>query len=117
LTVDTYAVQHPGVPSRQSIQSVAVHLISLYLTLQRGYRPEEATDAMRSALRHKEEFIWLTPPSSRGKLTILDVRAASDVAEHIALVRQWARSVWEAWAPHHGTVRSWAALAGSGRTD
>jgi hypothetical protein len=115
LTVDTYAVQHPGVPSRQSIQSVAVHLISLYLTLERGFRPEAATAAMRSALRHKEEFVWLTPPSTLGRLTILDVRAARDVAEHITLVRHWAESTWEAWAPHHGLVRSWAALAESRR--
>lgn len=35
LTVD--AAQHPGVPSPQSIQSVAVHLIRLYL--ERGLRP------------------------------------------------------------------------------
>ena len=26
LTVDAYAAQHPGVPSRRSIQSVAIHL-------------------------------------------------------------------------------------------
>ena len=37
LTVDSYAAQHPGEPSRQSIQSVAVHLISLHLMLERGY--------------------------------------------------------------------------------
>jgi hypothetical protein len=27
FTVDTYAVQHPGVPNRKSIQSVNVHLV------------------------------------------------------------------------------------------
>ena len=30
LTVDAYAVQHPGQPERRSIQSVNSHLISLY---------------------------------------------------------------------------------------
>lgn len=39
LTVDAYAVQHPGRPSPQSIQSVAVHLISLCLILDRGGAP------------------------------------------------------------------------------
>ena len=33
LSVDTYAVQHPGVPERRSIQSVAVHLMCLCLVL------------------------------------------------------------------------------------
>ena len=37
LTVDAYSVQHPGTPSRRSIQSVAVHLVSLYLVLERGF--------------------------------------------------------------------------------
>jgi hypothetical protein len=34
LKVDGYAVQHPGKPVRQAIQSVAVHLISLYYVLE-----------------------------------------------------------------------------------
>jgi len=36
LTVDTYAVQHPGVAERRSIQSVALHLITLSLMVERG---------------------------------------------------------------------------------
>jgi hypothetical protein len=48
LTVD--AAQHPGVPSRGSIRSVALHLISLYLILERGYEPERATAAIRDVL-------------------------------------------------------------------
>ena len=43
LTVDAYAAQHPGVPSPQSIQSVAVHLIRLHLVLERGLRPSGPT--------------------------------------------------------------------------
>ena len=33
ITVDTYAVQHPGKPERKAIQSVNGHLISLYCTM------------------------------------------------------------------------------------
>ena len=47
LTVDAYAAQHPGTPSRQAIQSVAVHLIALYLVLERGYGFARATEALR----------------------------------------------------------------------
>jgi hypothetical protein len=32
LTVDSYAVQHPGQPTAQSIQSVCVHLKGMKLT-------------------------------------------------------------------------------------
>jgi len=39
LTVDAYAVQHPGIPERRSIQSVCVHLISLCLMLEHDISP------------------------------------------------------------------------------
>src|ERR687896_852498 len=81
LTVDAYAAQHPGVPGRRSIQSVAVHLISLYLILERGYEPERATAAIREALESRSEnFVWLDPPASLGGITVLDVREAEDLA-------------------------------------
>ena len=110
LTFNTYAVQHPGTPSRQSIQSVAVHLIGLYWALEHGYNFRMATDAMTRALTHREAFVWLDPPASLGEITILDVQKAKDAAEHIELVNQWARSVWEAWVAHHATIRRWASL-------
>ena len=49
LTVDAYAVQHPGAKDRQSIQSVGVHLIRLCLFLERDLSPENANDAMLAA--------------------------------------------------------------------
>ena len=108
LTVDAYAAQHPGVPSPQSIQSVAVHLIRLHLVLERGLRPERANAAMQWTVSRSKRFVWLDPPVSLGEITILDVRDAKDPDEHIERVREWARLVWEAWAPHHETVRRWA---------
>lgn len=39
LLTDAYMVQHPGVPSPQAIQSVAVHLLALYGVLERGVDP------------------------------------------------------------------------------
>src|SRR5207247_1652816 len=110
LTVDTYSVQHPGTPSRQSIQSVAVHLVSLYLVLGCGFSSEKATEGIRRALHQRNQFVWLEPPSSPGDLTLLDVRSAVDFAQHEAMVKRWAESVWQAWSPHHETVQRWAAF-------
>ena len=64
LSVDAYAVQHPGEPSRQSIQSVGVHLIRLCLFLEHGLTPEQANDAMLTAGKVKHSFTWLEPPAS-----------------------------------------------------
>jgi len=108
LMVDAYAAQHPGTPSRRSIQSVAVHLISLCLVLERGYDPRWATEARRRALAHRQDFVWLDPPASLGAVTIVDVREALDSPAYTARVEQWVRSVWDAWSPHHETVRRWA---------
>ena len=110
LTVDAYAAQHPGTASRRSNQSVSAHLISLYLQLERGYSPKQVIVALHEAATHKGDFQWLDPPASLGSVTVLDVHAAKDLSEHTEVVQQWGRSVWEAWTPHHETVRRWANL-------
>lgn len=116
LTVDAYAAQHPGTPSPQAIGSVGVHLVRLHLQLERGLPHEEANDAMLEiSSRAKERFVWLDPPASPGDVTVLDVLDAGGVEEHMERVRDWAAAVWEAWAPHHETVRRWASGASTRR--
>jgi hypothetical protein len=78
LGVDAYMVQHPGVPSPQSIQSVTVHLISLCLQLEHGVDAEASRAAMSAVERHKQDFTWLVPPASSGDVTIMDMRDTSD---------------------------------------
>ena len=59
MTVDAYAVQHPGTSSPQTIQSVVVHLISLCLMLV----------MQQAKRRHGDDFLWLDPPDSLGATT------------------------------------------------
>lgn len=70
LSVDAYAVQHPGRPSRQSIQSVGLHLLRLILLFEHGLTAERANDAMLHLCRFKHVFQWLEPPASRGSITV-----------------------------------------------
>jgi len=107
LTVDAFAVQHPGSTDRQSIQSVGLHLIRLCLFLEHGLGAENANDAMLEAGKHKSTFTWLKPPDSMGRITAADVYRAESVHEHKTIVRAWAESSWNAWALHHNTIRSW----------
>ena len=51
LTVDSYAVQHPGQPTPQAIQSVCVHLMSLCLIVERGLATSYATRVMGAATK------------------------------------------------------------------
>lgn len=107
LTVDAYAVQHPGSTDRQSIQSVGVHLIRLCLFLEHGLTAENANDAMLEAGKNKLKFTWLEPPESLGTITAADVATVNTVNEHKAIVRAWAQNAWNAWSIHHDTIRLW----------
>ncbi len=107
LTVDAYAVQHPGLESRQAIQSVCVHLMSLCLVLERGVDPAYATRAIGQAVKAKGRYVWLSPPTSVGEVTVVDVAQKATAEEHARAVRAWAASAWAAWAPYRDLVRGW----------
>lgn len=108
-TVDAYAVQHPGRSSAQSIQSVAVHLMSLCALIENGCSSERATKLIGEAVKIKGGFTWLQPPPSMGPLTVVDVLRAKDASGHERMAREWAASAWGAWSAHHATVRSWCS--------
>lgn len=109
LSVDAYAAQHPGMPSPQSMKSVGIHLIRLCLTVERGFDVREANRVMVAISKVKHRFGWLSPPASLGDVTVADVVGVPSAEAHRAAVHGWARSVWEAWAEHHETVRGWAS--------
>ncbi|MDC6363631.1 MULTISPECIES: DUF5946 family protein [Flavobacteriaceae] len=101
LTVDTYAIQHPGMLGRQSKKSVNVHLASLYLVLVKNVGGKEATQKIGKLLAKKPEFEWLEPPFPNGQKTVLDVLPASNLGEHEQKVRAWAVNVWSCWNSKH----------------
>jgi hypothetical protein len=109
LTVDTYAVQHPGAPERRSAQSVGIHLVGLHLALESGVAPEHVTRVLARATTGLNDLRWLEPPANRGEMTVADVAAAETASDHVERVREWASDVWHAWSPHHDTVRAWSA--------
>jgi Family of unknown function (DUF5946) len=106
LTVDTYVVQHPGRPERRSIQSVALHRITLCLVLEDGVEPREGPN-LHARLGKRGAFRWLEPPRPNGRLTVASVLRARTPDEHERAVEAWARDVWTAWQGHHATVRAW----------
>ncbi|HEY8922286.1 MAG TPA: DUF5946 family protein [Candidatus Limnocylindria bacterium] len=108
LTVDAYAVQHPGLPERRTAQSIAIHLVGLCLSLERGRGPMELPRLRQRLAPPRRIFPWLPPPGSLGGVTVADVHATQTPEAHRETVGRWARSAWEAWSPHHSTVRAWA---------
>ncbi len=110
LSVDAYAVGHPSNPDRRNRQSVAVHLVSLCLLLERHCPPERAPK-LRAALleAHRASgFPSLDPFPAPAALTVVDAAGAPDPGEHIQRVQRWATSAWQAWDQYHDQVRAWA---------
>lgn len=107
LCADSYAVQHPGSPTvRQAVQSVGVHLISLYAQLEVGLPTDRMAVLLKPALKERgERYHWLTPPSFEHSLTV-GFMASTDKDPLIA-AREWAQSAWSAWSAHHAQVRTW----------
>jgi hypothetical protein len=105
LTVDTYAVQHPGEPNRKAIQSVNGHLVSLYLVIEQRLDGNTATEALGRIVKNADKLTWLEPPDPNGSMTVAEVVKAQNLEDHRRLVDAWAKDVWEAWAKHHSKIK------------
>lgn len=106
VVVDAYMAQHPGNGhDRRDRQSVFLHLAGLCATLEQYLPPAQTTNVLRRVLGNHGEFPALARHNGPGKLTIVHLVGARDVADynHRALV--WGRTVWQSWAQHHALIR------------
>jgi hypothetical protein len=101
--VDAYAAQHPGTPSPQAIQSVAIHLLTLHGVIERGITSQNVMWARRRPLRWKGIFRWLEPPELRQTLTVADV-ALSPLSHRTAVTAMFSAAVYDAWAASYRDV-------------
>ncbi len=111
MNVDAYAAQHAGGSSRREVQMVGLCLVTLCLFCDHGIDPAEGPALHKQMVAHRPDLTPLAPPPQHGLMTVADVLTARDAAEHERLVRQWACQVWQAWSPHHATIREWNAQA------
>jgi hypothetical protein len=111
LTVDTWAVQHPGDGSRRAVQSVGLHLARLMVQLESGLEGGAANAAMLRFARHKSELPPL-PPRLGYEVTVADVVNAADPADHVRAVRGWAEATWADWEDQHGFIAAWCRERG-----
>ncbi len=119
IRLDAYGAQHPPHAEIQkqlcvndrliaaSQQSVVIHLIALYLMVEKKIELSKVSQIMARilisgvALEH-EAF---TPPEDLGSITVQDVLKATTREEHIRLIWQWSESAWKAWAKDHQRIR------------
>jgi len=123
LIVDAYSVQHPqnfplqkelGIAPRfieASVQSVAIHLIALYFALGQKKELKEIAKLMGQVLSSGIELIPLIPPSSLGKLTIVDAPLTYSLEEYSAFAWKWAKDAYDSWSVHHPQIEAWVKKA------
>ena len=115
LSVDAYAVQHPGEQSDASASRVGMHLVSLYAQLMLDASHRDLKQIRRQAAE-TIEFRWLPPPGMPAQFGVQYALKADSPEMHGARVHAWALSVWRAWYPHSDQIMSWTRrILGQGR--
>lgn len=110
LSVDAYAVQHPGDGSRQAVQSVGLHLARLCVQLH-APRPPHETNAVMQGFSARKATLPLLKPPPRFSMTLADVAPFIGGPHHAEQVRLWAARAYDDWQDQHGVIRDWIGQA------
>ena len=101
--------QHPSDISRASIQSVWVHLVALYLTIEKEIPSKFVSKVMAKITNPNLQFEWLIPPNLNSyNITANDLTNPETSEEYTKLAREWAEDVWNAWSEHQPKIRQLA---------
>lgn len=113
VIVDAYAAQHPGGNDPRAIQSVAIHLMTLFLFLERDVDPAIGTQ-LHKQMVVRPDFHRLERPDGASKkaLTFRHVPLDGDIDLARERAYEWARSVWDSWGPCQDVVRHWVKASG-----
>jgi uncharacterized protein DUF5946 len=113
VVVDAYAVQHPGDDDPRAVQSVAIHLMTLALFLDRGVDPALGTQ-LHKQMVSRPTFHRLERPGAGPESTLTFQHVPLDGNVDVARERayEWARSAWASWEPRHDVVHRWLASSG-----
>ena len=107
LAVDAYGAQHSGEGVRPIATAFA--LVGLYLAFERGYSGRQVQDAHRLLAARSKIWPGFDPPRRAGALTVADVLDARPGEDRDRALRQWAKSVWDAWGDEQARVESLVA--------
>ncbi len=98
--VDAHALQHPEIHGKKNN---AAHLLRLHWIFTRNAHAYANTvPRWWQAYLNGSVVPILDPPSARGDITVVQVAAAESAAAYAAALQAWAKSVYAAWAIHHG---------------
>lgn len=105
ITVDAYAMQHPGIESSQTINSVNLHLASLYAYYRNHVEISQLSQLKRYLAKHSDRFRWLPPPTNLGSMTINTIWQADTAETHCKSVIEWGEVVFDCWREYHSYIK------------
>ena len=108
--VDAYACQHPLATTRRGVQTTALCLMTLDLVVECGLDVALGSALHQEMVRTRPAFVALPAPDLSATLTYRHLDSAASPQARGRQAREWAESVWQAWAAHHAQVRRWNQL-------
>ena len=105
ITVDAYAMQHPGTERSQTINSVNLHLASLYAYYRNHVEISQLSQLKCHLTQRKERFRWLSPPPDLGGMTINNIWQAKMAEQHCKSVIEWGEVVFDCWRDYHSYLQ------------
>jgi len=106
VIVDAYSLQHPDRYCVSAI-SLAAHLTGVCVAVEHPDREVALNAAIQRWLSRRPRLERPTPALDRGELTIADLRAATEPAEHARVVAAWAGATWAAYRDLQDVARTW----------
>lgn len=104
LTVDAYALQHPGQESPKTVNSLNLHLTSLYAYYRKDVELHELSNLKSLLVNFKNQFRWLPPPKDLGVITVNEIWSVNTALQHRERVLEWGETVLDCWREHHGYI-------------
>jgi hypothetical protein len=102
--VDAFTAQHADQQTKPI--SVAFALVGLCLCVEKSFTGKQVQQAHMQWAKKRKSWPDFTPPDQRGHITVFDVVAASPGQERDDMIRQWCRSVWQAWHENQQQIRN-----------
>lgn len=102
--VDAFHAQHATENTKPI--TLAFSLIGLYLYLEHGYSGRAVQQAHTQLAKHSQQWDAFELPNFRGAITVAEVLAAPAGDQRDDMIRNWCRSVWDAWEASHPLIRA-----------
>lgn len=103
--VDAYKAQHAD--ENTSPIGLYFSLAGLYLFLEKGFTGRQVQLAHMHIAKSKKPWPKILLPDSRGDVTVADVVQCAPGPERDEKIKDWCRSVWEAYRPVQDEIRKW----------